>query len=173
MDLAALYVGGQSIPEIAAKIGWPRSRVRHALLAAGVTLRTRAEAIQLARPKLGSGLRGKKRPPFTAEHRARISAGRLAHGDAHAKGTRLTTTGYIEYTRGPHKGRAVHVVVMETRLGRHLLPDEHIHHIDGMKTNNDDSNLALMTRAGHARHHRFLDAAKGKVRERATNGRLA
>jgi hypothetical protein len=32
-------------------------------------------------------------------------------------------------------------------------PRQHVHHIDGDKTNNDPSNLVLMTREEHAEHH--------------------
>ena len=58
------------------------------------------------------------------------------------------------YARGENKGKSVHVIAMESRLGRKLMPDEIVHHIDGNKHNNDINNLALMTRSAHARLHR-------------------
>jgi hypothetical protein len=45
--------------------------------------------------------------------------------------------------------------VMEQHLGRELSPDEVIHHIDGDKTNDDLSNLQLMTQSEHAKLHDF------------------
>lgn len=148
--LIDLYQQGRSIPDVAAATGTAPSTVRYHLKAAGV-LRSRADGVRLARHKLGSGLRGKRRAPFTVEHRRAISEARLA---ADSKGTSLKPNGYIEYTRGEHKGRSEHVVLMEQRIGRRLLPDEVVHHIDGNRSNNEINNLALMTRAAHARLHR-------------------
>ena len=67
------------------------------------------------------------------------------------------------HTTGEHKGRSVHVVAMETRIGRHILPDEVVHHIDGNRRNNEINNLALMTRAAHTRLHRREESFFRKV----------
>ena len=40
---------------------------------------------------------------------------------------------------------------MERHIGRPLRNDEHVHHLDGNKQNNDLANLKLMTSAEHAR----------------------
>lgn len=39
------------------------------------------------------------------------------------------------------------------------------------KTNNDINNLALMTRSGHSRLHRFEDKLAGKQRRRTKDGK--
>lgn len=156
VDLELLYEAGKSIPEVSEITGMARSTVRNRLIRAGVTIRSRAEGVRGARPKLGSGMRGKTRV-FNDEHKKRISDGRNAWADENAIGTRITQSGYIEFTRGPNKGRSEHVEIMERRLGRHILPDEVVHHIDGDRANNHTDNLALMTRAGHARHHRMIE----------------
>lgn len=149
------YEGGESIPQVADRFGVSRSVARYHLHKAGV-LRSRSEGVRKAARdgRLGSGNRGKSLT-FSREHCRAISEGRLRWADAgNAIGVSLKPNGYVEYTRGEHKGRSVHVVAMEERLGRALRGDECVHHIDGDRTNNQDNNLALVTRSGHARLHR-------------------
>lgn len=55
------------------------------------------------------------------------------------------------------------VEAMEARLGRRLLRDEMVHHIDGDPQNIDYDNLALVTRAGHARLHRREEILAGQL----------
>ena len=52
-----------------------------------------------------------------------------------------------------HGQYALHRVVAENRLGRYLLPNEVVHHIDEDRYNNTPENLVVMTRDEHARHH--------------------
>jgi hypothetical protein len=162
VDLAAMYLAGQSIPQIAARTGINRSRVRSELLKAGVTLRSRTEGIRL-RDDLGQHLKGVSRE-FTPEWKANISSARQKWADENAVGTSLKASGYVVVTRGPDKDRGEHVVIMEKRLGRHLLPDECVHHIDRDRSNNDPNNLALVTTSGHTRLHRFEDRLEGVER---------
>jgi hypothetical protein len=42
---------------------------------------------------------------------------------------------------------------MQERLGRPFKKDEFVHHIDGDRSNNDEHNLAIMTRQAHGRLH--------------------
>lgn len=40
--------------------------------------------------------------------------------------------------------KRIHRWVMEGKLGRKLNPNEHVYHIDGDPTNNDESNLIVI-----------------------------
>ena len=47
-----------------------------------------------------------------------------------------------------------HRMVAEAKLGRALRDGEQVHHVDGDKTNNDPSNLEVLTHAEHRAEHR-------------------
>lgn len=153
--LRQLYVDElRSIPQVSKELGATQSTIRARLKESGL-LRSRADAIRIARNqgRLGSGLRGKTRK-FTAEWRARLSSAKRIKADKTAAGVSHKTGGYTQITRGPNKGRGLHVVIKEAEIGRHILPTEVVHHEDEDKQNNDPTNLVLMTRAEHTRHHR-------------------
>lgn len=161
-DMTRVYVLEQkSIPDIAAIVGLGRSTVRYHLLKFGIKLRTRADGIRAVAHKLGAALRGTRRT-FSNEWKANISAGKRAAADGTARGTRITSNGYVEFTRGPNKGRAVHVVTMEAHIGRSLLDYEVVHHKDHDKQNNEITNLELMTRSAHTKLHRESEKKNGK-----------
>ena len=46
-----------------------------------------------------------------------------------------------------------HRLVAKAIVGRELLPDEVVHHIDGNPKNNNPSNLKVMTRSEHMSYH--------------------
>jgi len=147
-----LYVNQKmSIPQISDKTGICRSTVRYSIKKAGV-LRSPREGIlcAAAEGRLGTGMKGKKRV-ITDNWKKNISLGKLKSAELNAKGISKKPNGYLEYTRGEHKGRSVHVVTMEGIIGRRLSANECVHHIDHNRQNNAPDNLVLMTRTEHAR----------------------
>lgn len=72
------------------------------------------------------------------------------------------STGYIEIKCPSHpyadkRGYVYeHRLVMEKHIGRYLLPEEIVHHKDLNKTNNDISNLQIVTASEHTKIHSML-----------------
>lgn len=53
---------------------------------------------------------------------------------------------------------AEHVLVIERKIGRQLAPEEVVHHINGVKTDNREENLLVTTRSQHKKFHAQLEA---------------
>ena len=156
MNEFELYASGMSLPEVSNETGISMSTLRYRIKKAGL-LRSRADAVRLAgtKGKLGSGNRGKK-INMTKEWRDNISKSKTGVG----KGESKKPNGYIEITMGENKGRMQHVVLMEKKIGRRLYSNECVHHKDHDKSNNEMSNLQLMTRAEHSRLHALENGIK-------------
>jgi hypothetical protein len=62
----------------------------------------------------------------------------------------------MKYKRGIKHGKKgyIHRLVMEEKLGRALLPDEIVHHIDRNTHNNSPENLTVMTSDDHINFHK-------------------
>ena len=65
-------------------------------------------------------------------------------------------------------GKHEHRVVAEKMIGRKLKNDEHVHHKDGNKHNNNPSNLEVMTRIDHLKLH-AAERKKTNAIERVSN----
>lgn len=51
------------------------------------------------------------------------------------------------------RGRHLHRVVAERKLGRPLIPGEVVHHIDGNKRNNEPANICVISQSEHIKIH--------------------
>lgn len=153
MDYVKLYVDEKmTLHEVSEKTKIPVSTLRFRLLKIGA-LRTLKESQVLA-ASLGRKSRHAGKPKIISEECRKnmsISAKNRWHGKS--KGTSVKPSGYIEYTTGENKGRSVHVVKIESHIGRKLFHNECVHHKDGNRANNELSNLQLMTKSEHSRLH--------------------
>lgn len=155
MDTAAdLYNSGMTTRQVAECLGLNMSAARKAIIDGGATMRPLGSLTDAGRKAIQASGRRRKGSKRTEAQCLNIKAGRCAWGEENAVGFSIKPNGYAEYTRGEHKGRSVHVVLMEQRIGRRLLRDEVVHHIDGDRSNNNTNNLALMTRSAHTRLHK-------------------
>jgi len=61
--------------------------------------------------------------------------------------------GYVRIYRAPHVYDVEHRAIAQESLGRPLLSSEDVHHKDGVKTNNDPSNLEVIDHVAHINLH--------------------
>mgnify|MGYP000891849489 FL=1 len=159
-DVARMYLSGQSSGDIASAGGISAVQVRRILRDAGVKIRTGSEAQSICKntkeckAAMSKRYAGRKFPEAGKE---KLSAD---YGPAHPLwrgGVTMTAGGYAAFTASPANGdvagMTVHRVIGEAIARRRLGPKEHVHHIDGDKTNNSASNLTVMTASDHARLH--------------------
>lgn len=80
-------------------------------------------------------------------------------------GKRKNRFGYVQIWKPEHPRAKSnngyvfeHILVMEKRLGRYLQPPkEVVHHINGIRDDNRQENLILMTRQQHNKEHRLKE----------------
>jgi len=77
-------------------------------------------------------------------------------------GRHLDSRGYVMVSIGNHKRRPEHDIIMEQMLGRPLKSNELVHHRNGIKSDNREENLELLTRQTHPIQHNKRDPITGR-----------
>jgi hypothetical protein len=136
-----LYIGqDRTMGEIAIIAGTSRQRVARWMEYWGIPRRSSKDAMNLRRVQLGE------------ERGPNWQGGRWWSS--------VTKTMWVwapHHPRARHNGSmAEHILVAEERIGRLLLPNEVVHHVDADRTNNTPENLCVMNTTDHMLLHRAL-----------------
>jgi len=123
----------------------------------------RAEHIE----KIAEALKGRK---ISAEHVEAQREAKLASGIWKPIGHICVRNGYqwvkVSHGKGRNNYRAEHRLVIEQSIGRELLTNEHVHHLNGDTLDNCSENLAVVSKSDHAlicKLLRYMDEPLAKV----------
>lgn len=144
-ELVQRYRAGETLDEVAAVYGTDRASTRRFLADQGVKIRSRGA--------MSERQYGSNNPNF--------QTGAYVNSDGYRRVLVLPDDPMVEMTDS-HRYVLEHRLVMARMIGRPLLPDETVHHIDGDRLNNDPSNLQLR-RGRHGRGAHFQCNACGST----------
>lgn len=147
---ANLYVAGMSTTELAEKYDVDASTVYRILVEWGVVMRDLSTAVRNAVTK------GRTNVPRGERHYRWCNGRKYAMGYVLVKVENHPRSDATNYVRE-------HILVMGKHLGRDVMREEVVHHIDGNKANNTIENLMLFkNQAEHVRHHARMRKGKPK-----------
>lgn len=150
-EAVTMYENGESVNSIAKRFNMDSSSVCNSFKKAGVKMRGMQEANILAVKK------------------GRREYSKLSDHASWKGGTTKHDAGYVR-RKSPGHHRAEkhtsyvfdHILVAEKKIGRKLKRDECVHHINGIKDDNRQENIEVMTKSEHMSFH---------MRERRKNAR--
>jgi len=97
---------------------------------------------------------------FTKEHKQKLSEAKKGENHYNFKGFQKDNNGYVLIYKPDHPNATKrgmiyeHRLAMEGKIGRYLKPEEKVHHVDGIKDNNNPENLELFTNnSDHMTNH--------------------
>lgn len=151
----------KSVLQVAKELGFNHKTIRSYLVKYGLRIKPISEVMTGKKPTeavlLGRKIAAEKnmgRPPTN-----------------YKGGIAKASEGYIKQKAVDHPSADMHGyvkqhrLVMEKHLGRHLLPTEVVHHINGIKDDNRIENLFLTTRSVHMKMHIRTEEWKKKMSE--------
>jgi len=120
----------KNIREIAELTGISQESIRYWMKQYGIPTRSIHEAFKIREKKIKHKKYGPK--------------------NANWKGGRwISKEGYVYVWIGPNQRKAEHRLIMEQYLGRKLQPNEYVHHLNGIRSDNRIENLAVVSPKEH------------------------
>lgn len=101
--------------------------------------------------------------PRNQERRHRRYCSLQCLGIARRHGRRMTSSGYIDIRLPDGSWTQEHNYIMSQIIGRPIADNEEVHHRNLIRSDNDPSNLQLLTKSEHRRLHMTMKKAEGKM----------